>query len=302
MGTADFAVPVFEKLVSSKIHQVVSLFTGLSKAKGRGLKTSTLSTLHRRALEQNIPVFTPHSLETAEIQTLINTTSAEIIVVVAYGLMIPREILTAKKYGCLNIHPSDLPKYRGAAPLQHTIINDERQTAVSIIQMDEGWDSGAILLKHCFDLPPRITLPDLHDQCASIGADLLIKVLDQIEVLPKISQAQVGISYAKKLRKAQGRINWQHSAYQIDCQVRAMNPWPGSYFEYQGTLIKILVADYRLLEHSIFPGTIISDQLEIACGTGILIVKKLQQAGKASLTSAEFLRGWPLSCGDRLQS
>ncbi len=292
MGTPDFAIPTFNKIINSKTHKIVSAFTAIPKAKGRGLK-KLFSPIHKLALEHDIPVFTPTTLRTAEILNLINSIDADIIVVVAYGFIIPTEILNSKKYGCLNIHPSDLPKYRGAAPMQRTIINGDSETAITIMQMDEGLDTGAILLKQKLAISPNITFPILHDQCSKIGADLLIKVLDQIDILPKIPQSKEDISYAHKLSKEEGKINWQEEAYKIDCKIRGMNPWPGVYFEHKGKIIKIIEANYKNLDHNLAPGTIINNELEIACGKGILIIKKLQQAGKVALSTEEFMRGAP---------
>jgi methionyl-tRNA formyltransferase len=296
MGTPDFAVPAFENVINSDTHKIVSAFTTIPKAKGRGLKES-LSPIHKLALERNIPVFTPTTLRTPEVTNLINSIDADLIVVVAYGFIIPKEILNSKKYGCLNIHPSDLPEYRGAAPMQRTIINGDNETAIAIIQMDEGLDTGPILLKQKLILPPRITLPILHDKCSEIGADLLIKALDQIDILPRVPQFKEGASYAHKLSKEEGKINWHEEVYKIDCKIRGMNRWPGVYFEYKGKIIKILEANYKNIDHSLAPGTIINNELAIACGKGVLIVKKLQQAGRAGLITEEFLRGVPLIPG-----
>ena len=186
--------------------------------------------------------------------------------------------------------------------MQRTIINGEVESAVCIMQMDEGLDTGNIILKERFTLEPRITLPSLHDQCAHIGAKLFVKVLHNIESLPRIKQATEGLSYAHKLTKDEGRINWHEAASKIDCKIRGMYPWPGMYFEYKDKIIKILEADYIEQEHNFAPGTIISEKFEIACGSGILIIKTLQQAGKTKLSSEEFLRGTQVPIGTILYS
>lgn len=297
MGTPSFALPSLEKLIVSKEHQVASVFTQKPKAKGRGLH-ETKSPVHQLALQHQIPVYTPSTLKSYEVIDLVNSIEADIIIVVAYGFIVPSAILQAKKYGCLNIHPSDLPKHRGAAPLQRTIINGDKTSAVCIMRMDAGLDTGDILVKQNFDVPLRVTLEELHNKCADMGAELLIKVLDEIDDLIPTPQTDQGVSYAHKLTKEEGKINWRDSAYQIDCKVRAMNPWPGVYFSYKGKIIKVLEADY--LSHfdgSFLPGTVISNKLEIACGTGILIIKKLQQEGRKSLTTEEFLRGVDIAAG-----
>lgn len=301
MGTPDFAVPTLTTLLNSADHQVKAVFTATPKPKGRGLEES-LSPVHKLALEHNVPIYTPVTLKSPEIIGIINSIEADIIIVVAYGFIIPKNILYAKKYGSLNLHPSDLPKYRGAAPMQRTIIDGETESAVCIMQMDEGLDTGDIILKERFSLSPRITLPILHDQCASIGAQLFIKVLNNISSLPRIKQATEGASYAHKLSKEEGKIKWHEAASKIDCKIRGMSPWPGAYFEYQGKTIKILEADYSQQEHNFAPGTVISDKFEIACGAGTLTIKSLQQAGKTRLSVEEFLRGNPVAIGTNLCS
>lgn len=325
MGTPDFALPTLKALINSKNHQVSAVFTAAPKLQGRGLKEVN-SPVHNLAIKHAIPVYTPSSLRGEEATNLISSIEADIIVVIAYGFIIPASILTAKKYGCVNIHPSDLPKYRGAAPLQRTIINGEKTTAVCIIQMDEGIDTGDILLKEDLELNPRITLPELHDICAELGASLLIQTLDQITNLPKIKQSQDNSSYAKKLTKEEGRINWKESAWQIDCRIRGMNPWPGVFFEHDGKIIKILEAHSLndgdvsksnaskiTLDTEPTPppssqnqlsatnaGLVLDDMLTIACGHGRLLITKLQQEGKKPLSTQEFLRGFSLPAGIKL--
>lgn len=295
MGTPDFAVPSLQSLLDHDQHEVVAVFTQSPKAKGRGLK-EIASPIEQLARIYNIPVYNPRSIKTLETKELIDSIEANIIVVVAYGFIIPKDILNSKKYGCLNIHPSQLPKYRGAAPLQHTIINGEKETAVCIMQMDEGLDTGDIILTQQFDLPANITLPELHDKCAKIGAKLLLEVLNKITILPRIKQTREAVSYAGKLSKEHGRIDWKQKAFQIDCKIRGMNLWPGTYFEYQNRVIKILEASYQNKAHNMLAGEIvISDNknIEVACNDGIVIIKKLQLPGKKAMNAEEFLRGMP---------
>lgn len=289
MGTPDFAVPALTKLINSE-HEVVAVFTQPPKAKGRGL-SETKSPVHQLADKQRISVYTPTTLRNEEAAKLINNITADIIIVIAYGFIIPQNILDAKKYGCLNIHPSDLPRHRGAAPLQRTIIEGDKTSSVCIMQMDAGLDTGAILMKEDFDLEDRITLQELHDKCANLGAELLIKTLANVDNIVPVSQNNEGVTYAHKLTKEEGRVNWQDSAYNIDCKIRGMNPWPGVYFSYNGKIIKILEAEYTDISHDFLPGTVINNKLEIACGKGILTIKKLQQEGKKPLNTEEFLRG-----------
>lgn len=301
MATAAFAVPALECLINSTNHQVVSVFTQMPKAKGRGLEV-TLSPVHELAIKHNIQVHTPHTLRSLEIIELVNSIKADIIVVVAYGFVVPLTILQSKKYGCLNIHPSNLPRHRGAAPLQRTIIEGDKISSVCIMQMDEGLDTGDILLQEKFDLPARITLPELHDKCAKIGGELLLKVLNNIDNLPRIPQTTEGTTYASKLKKEEGSINWQETSYQLDCKIRGMNPWPSVYFKYNDKIIKVLEANYSDVDHSQAPGTVINNNLEIACGRGTLILTKLQQEGKRPLFTQEFLCGMNIPIGTVLES
>lgn len=299
MGTPEFSIPVLKKLIESQDHEVVGVFTQSPKARGRGLIESN-SPVHNLAKSHNIPVYTPSTLKNQEAFDLVDSIGADIIVVVAYGFIIPENILNSKKHGCLNIHPSNLPKYRGAAPLQRTIINGEKVTSVCIMQMDVGLDTGDIILQENFELPARISLPELHDKCANIGAELLAKVLSEIETLPRTPQSTEGVTYAHKLTKLEGKIDWNNSAFSLDCKIRGMNPWPGTYFEYDGKIVKILQASFNDLKHPHKPGLVINDQFEVACGEGILLLEKLQVPGKAPLFANEFFRGFKVLPGTYL--
>lgn len=290
MGTPEFAVPTLQQLIEATQHKVVAVFTQPSKSQGRGLKEME-SPVYKIALQYDIPVYHPATLRSKEAVDLITSIEAEVIIVVAYGFLIPKVILESKKYGCLNIHPSSLPRHRGAAPLQHTIIAGDQTSAVCIIQMDEGFDTGDIILQHSFILPTRVTLPLLQAKCATIGANLLLNVLDNIAGLPRIVQSTENVTYAPKFKKEEGKIDWCDSAYKIDCKIRGMNPWPGVYFEYNGKIIKILEAEYDNIESQAEPGTVLNDKLFVACGEGILKITKLQQQGRKILYVDEFLRG-----------
>ena len=290
MGTPDFAVPALQALIGSS-HSVSALFTQAPKPKGRGL-AETSSPVQALAAEHSIHVHTPKTLRSPEALDLINNIDADIIVVVAYGFIIPKAILEAKKYGCLNIHPSALPRFRGAAPLQRTIIAGDSTTEVCIMQMDEGLDTGDIILSQKLTLHPRITLKELHDTCSNIGAELLISALDNFNTLHRIKQTEDGLIYAHKLTKEEGIIDWNDSAFNIDCKVRGMNPWPGVFFEYKGAMIKVLETEYQDTYHDYIPGTIIDDKLTIACGKGTISIKRLQRPGKGPTSAEEFLRGY----------
>lgn len=290
MGTPDFAVPAFRKIIESENHKIVAILTQRSKHKGRGMKLD-FSPVQKLAEEKGIQVYSPSSLRSEESYKLINSIEADIIVVVAYGLIIPSNIINIKKYGCLNIHPSKLPKYRGAAPLQRTIINGERETALCIIQMDDGIDTGDIILQKNIMLEQRISFMELHDKCSNVGADLLIEALNNIESLPKHKQSQVGIVYANKLTKEEAKINWNEPAFKIDCKIRGMITWPGTYFCHEGKNIKVIEADYKITKHNYIPGQLINNDFEVACGTDILIIKTIQPANRSEMNAKDYLRG-----------
>lgn len=289
MGTPEFAVPSLQGLIDSN-HKVKAIFTQAPKPKGRGMKTIE-SPVHMVAIKNNIPVYTPKSLRKGEAFDIINSIDADMIVVVAYGLIIPSNILHIKKYGCINVHPSDLPKHRGAAPLQRTIIDGDNETAVCIMYMDEGVDTGDVILREKFTLSKNITLKELHDKCSYLGRDLLVNTMDNINSLPRSKQGSDGATYAHKLTKEDGEVDWQDDAYKIDCKVRGMNPWPGVWFKTEGKLIKIVESEYNDISHTYKPGTIINDNFDVACGIGVLQIKILQPEGKRKMSGDEYLRG-----------
>jgi methionyl-tRNA formyltransferase len=296
MGTPDFAAPTLKSLIASKNHDVLAVFTQRPKPKGRGYIES-FSPIHDLALLHNISTYTPNSLRDLEVQNLINSIEADIIVVVAYGFIIPKAVLESKKYGCLNIHPSKLPRFRGAAPLQRSIIAGDKETAVCIMQMDEGLDTGDILMMRDVALDDKITFMQLYDICSEIGADLLLQTLDSLPSLVPTKQSDIGLVYAHKLTKEESFIDFSKTAFEVDCMIRGMNPWPGAYFEYSGEKIKILESEYSNEAHGYQPGYVVDDNLTIACSVGFLKIKKLQRAGKKALGVKEFLLGVKIQNG-----
>ncbi len=299
MGTPEFAVPSLQTLIDSPI-QIEAVFTQRPKPKGRGHLVTT-SPIHQLAEKYNIPVFTPKTLKDDEVQKQIDDIDADVIIVVAYGFIIPKKILEAKKYGCLNIHPSKLPRFRGAAPLQRTIMAGDRETSICIMQMDEGLDTGDIILKQDLTLAEDISLMELHDTCSIIGAKLLLEVLNNIELLPRIPQTEEGLTYAHKISKDEAKIEWQNSAFSIDCKIRGLSIWPGTYFEYQNEYIKVLKAKYSNIPHQHKPGLVLDNNpLTIACGEGMLYIEEMQRAGKKPLKTQEFLLGFPINSGTHL--
>ncbi|KJV56190.1 methionyl-tRNA formyltransferase [Orientia chuto str. Dubai] len=293
MGSSEFAIPSLKSIASSH-HEVVAVFTRKPKKRGRNLNIHK-SPIHELADILSIPVYTPDSLKNNDIQNLIENLEADIIVVAAYGLIIPSSILKMKQYGCINIHPSMLPKCRGAAPIQHTIINGEKETAVCIIQMDQGIDTGDIILYQKFPLAEDICFSELHDQCAKVGAKLIVEVLNNINSLQHIPQSLDGISYANKLSKLESKINWYESAYTIDCKIRGMNPWPGTFFTHNNNSIKVLKAKIINDNHTLRPGTVKivnNNKLLISCKENFLELLLLQLPGRKVLNHVQFLCGY----------
>ena len=312
MGTDDFSASFLLSLLKETKHKITAVFTQASKAKGRSLKVLK-SAVHEIADEFGIRAYTPLKLKNDDTYSLIDSIPADVIIVCSYGLIIPPRILKAKKYGCLNIHPSLLPKYRGAAPLQRTIINGEKSTAVCIMQMDEGLDTGDIILMEEFDLSDRATTQDLKIKAHDLGMRLLLKTLDEIETLPRTSQSYLiekGInpSYAHKLQKEEAKIDWNQTAQQIDCNVRAMQPWPGTYFSYNDSNIKVLSSkvetaeDIGLDKKAFKQGVIVKvdKYLYVACSENILRIDQIQKPGGKPMKTEDFLRGYRLELNTRL--
>lgn len=299
MGTPQFAVPALIAISNSQ-HQIVKVFTKPPAKSGRGHKIA-ISKIHELANQLDLPVATPYSLKTQEVVAEIAALDADIIVVAAYGQILPQAVLDICPYGCVNIHPSLLPRWRGAAPIERTIIAGDKETGVCTMQMDAGLDTGNILLCKRIAVSADTTAEQLSDKLAALGAGLLIETLDNIEKIAPIKQTTEGATYASKLTKEESLINWQKSAHEIDCMVRGLNPWPGSFFAYNGEYIRILEAKVADVESGVAAGTIMNDQLYISCGSGILQPCKLQRPGRSVLGVAEFLRGTKILIGTVLK-
>ncbi|MCP5369147.1 MAG: methionyl-tRNA formyltransferase [Rickettsiaceae bacterium] len=295
MGTPEFAVPSLQTLLKSEKHCVKAVFTKEPKEQNRGMELIK-SPIHQLAEKYNIDIYHPKTLRNSEIVSVIDNIKADIIIVVAYGLIIPANILNIKKYGCLNIHPSRLPKYRGAAPLQRTIINNEEETSICIIQMDEGVDTGDILAQKDIKIPKDMELKELHDICAVEGAELLLNTLDNIDNIIPHKQSEHGVSYASKLSKEEGKINWQkEDGLQIYGKIKGMNPWPGAYFFMNGKMIKIISASWKSVKHAENYGNIMSNKFDVACRGGILRIEKIKPEGKNEMSGESFLRGYNIT-------
>jgi len=299
MGSPDFATPTLQELISSN-HEVVAVFSAPPKPKNRGMKL-TRSPIHELATQNHIEVFTPTSLKSTDTLNIIESIDADIIIVVAYGFIIPQNILGSKKYGCLNLHPSALPRWRGAAPLQRTIIAGDSKTEICIMQMDEGLDTGDILLSKELELDDQITLQELHDKCASIGAKLMKNTLDNIANIKPRKQSESEITYADKLSKQESSIDWSESAFAIDCKIRGMNPWPGVCFKHKENIIKIRKASYLDITHQYSNGEILNLEMSVACGSGILKILEMQLPNKAAQKTEDFLKAYKFKIGEILQ-
>ncbi|MFT7099092.1 MAG: methionyl-tRNA formyltransferase [Rickettsiales bacterium] len=296
MGTPHFAIPSLQKLLDEPNFEVVAVYSKEPKISGRGHKVQN-SQIHNLALKNNIEVFTPKTLRNEEVQKEFANLKADIGVVVAYGLILPKEILSAPKLGCINIHPSLLPRWRGAAPLQRSLMAGDKQTGVDIIQMDEGMDSGDILECEKFDLDDQINCSELSEKAAKIGADLLIKTIKKLvdgKANPIKQDDEMAI-YASKILKDEFAIDWNNCAKEIHNKIRGLSGSGSAYFELHGEKIKIHKAKIISESNPNFnAGEILDDKLTIACQDGSIRPEILQRAGKNRVALDEFLRGFDI--------
>lgn len=298
MGTPEFAVPALQGLLDSN-HTVVGVYSQPPRPAGRGQKL-TASPVHRLAEQYSIPVFTPVNFKSPESIEVLRALQADIAVVAAYGLLLPEAVLTAFPKGCINIHPSALPRWRGAAPLHRTVLAGDPTTDICIMQMDAGLDTGDVLLRCTFPLAFDITSGQLHDRLAEASVPLLLETLDKIEAgtVRPVPQSQDGVTYAKKILKEEAKIDWRQPAEMIDRQIRGLNPYPGAFTLVHGEPLKIWEA--TLEKGSYPPGTITDDRFGIAANNGIIRPQIVQRAGKKAVSAEEFLRGFPIPIGTRL--
>jgi methionyl-tRNA formyltransferase len=293
MGTPDFAVPILEALIAAR-HEMPAVYTQPPRPAGRGHRPQP-SPVERAAAARGIEVRSPTRLDAAEVERW-RALGLDAAVVAAYGLILPPGILTAPRFGCLNVHASLLPRWRGAAPTQRAILAGDTVTGITIMQMEEGLDTGPILLQEAVPIEPDTGAEQLHDRLALVGARLIVAVLDQVSAGTLVPRAQPseGVTYAKKLRRDEGRLDWREDAAVLERAVRALNPAPGVWFEHAGERIKVLRAQVAARERDATPGTVLDDRLTVACGVGALRLETLQRAGRAPLAAGEFLRGYPI--------
>jgi methionyl-tRNA formyltransferase len=296
MGTPEFAVPSLDALVRAR-HDVVAVYSQPPRRAGRG-KALTPSPVQRRAEALKIDVMTPARLRDADDQARFSALSADVAVVAAYGLILPQPILDAPRLGCINVHASLLPRWRGAAPIQRAILAGDSKTGVTIMQMEAGLDTGPMLATIETTVDQK-TAGELTSELASLGADLLVQVLSEPEAYTPCPQPESGILHAPKIDKSESRLDFLISAPQAERQVRAFSPAPGAFFELGGERFRVLSATAEQGGNG-RPGMTVDDRLGIQCNPGILRPTLIQRAGKSAMSPSEMLRGFPIPAGTRL--
>ncbi len=293
MGTPDFACPALEKIISNKNFEVVAVYSRPPQIAGRGHKINN-SPIHNLALKHNIKVITPTSLKDEKIQQEFKNFNADAAVIVAYGLILPKIILESTKFGCINIHPSLLPKWRGPSPIQYSLLNGDKKTGICIIKMDEGVDSGPILAKTEFDVAENENYANLAPKMANLGANLLEKTLLELKngKIEEIKQDDNLASFSKKINKNDAKIDWNLTAEEINRKIKAFSGLLTAYFEYKGEKIKIFEAEVILKDSEKKAGEIVDEKLVIQCGKGCIRPLVLQREGKKPMKIAEFLLGF----------
>jgi methionyl-tRNA formyltransferase len=307
MGTPEFAVPVLEALVEAG-HDVVAAYSQPPRAGGRRGKALTPSPVHARAEELGIEVRTPLSFrkEPGAVEAFA-ALEADVAVVAAYGLILPQALLDAPRHGCLNVHGSLLPRWRGAAPIQRAILAGDTETGVGIMQMESGLDTGPVRLEGCIPIGQHDTTGILSRRLSRLGAELMVQVLAAISKYPAQPQPEKGVTYASKIDKSEARIDWNVGSQQVDRQIRAFNPAPGAWFEYAGERIKVLTAHIQSAPENpadvrfpTTPGLVLDGQLAIGCGVGAIRPDMVQRAGRGVMTSRELLLGLQIPEGTQL--
>jgi len=295
MGAAAFAVPALEALAASR-HTIACVYSQPPRPAGRG-RQERPTPVHARAAELGLEVRTPPSLKGAAEQVDFAALRLDVAVVAAYGLLLPPAILGAPSLGCVNLHPSLLPRWRGAAPAAHAILAGDSATGMTIMQMDEGLDTGPILAQQTVPMPPRATTASLEAALAALGTTMLLDVLEELSEGrgdPR-PQGEAGACYASKFAKEDGRLDWARPAAELDRVVRALSPWPGAFFALGETTVKVLAAEPAAGRGA--PGTLLDRELTVACGEGALRLLEVQRAGRPTTDGAAFLRGLRLDPG-----
>ncbi|MEM9579305.1 MAG: methionyl-tRNA formyltransferase [Pseudomonadota bacterium] len=296
MGTPEFSVPVLDALVAAG-HEIAAVYCQPPRPAGRGKKERP-TPVHARALEVGLDVRHPASLRGQDAQAEFAALQADVAVVVAYGLILPQAVLDAPERGCLNIHASLLPRWRGAAPIHRAIMAGDAETGVCIMQMEAGLDTGPVLLREALHIGAEETTGALHDRLSTLGAGLIVTALAQLPDLRADPQPEAGVSYASKIDKAEARVDWSERAEVVDRQIRGLSPFPGAWTMLGGERVKLLGS--RLATGEGAAGVALDDGLTIACGTGSVQITRAQRAGKGAQPADVFLRGMAVPAGTQL--
>ncbi|MFL6720960.1 MAG: methionyl-tRNA formyltransferase [Sphingomonas sp.] len=295
MGSPEFAVPSLEALVEAG-HDLAAAYAQPPRPAGRG-KAERKTAVHERAEQLGIPVRTPRTLRDAEEQARFRSLDADLAVVAAYGLILPRPILEAPKAGAINVHASLLPRWRGAAPIQRAILAGDQETGITLMQMEEGLDTGPILLDWPIEIDGR-TAGELTEKLADLGGQALRRYLAEPERYPPVRQPKADVTYASKVDKSEAQLDFAQDAYAVERQVRAFNPNPGAWFEFMAERVKVW--DAEVLPGSGPPGVVADDRLKIACGERAIRALVVQRPGKSRMDVDEFVRGFPIPKGTLL--
>src|SRR5262245_12737004 len=301
MGTPDFALPTLIEIVG-RGYEVVAVYTRARKPGGRRGLDLVPSPVERQARRFGLNVFTPASLRSAEAEGAMRAHGADLAVVVAYGLILPRPILDAFALGAVNLHASLLPRWRGASPINRAIMAGDAETGVMVMKMEEGLDAGPIAMAERVPIDPDATAGDLHDRLAPLGADLMVRALGALErgSLTLTKQPEAGATYAPKIDKNETRIDWGRPWRDVHNHIRGLSPFPGAWCEIAGEGARIKVLRTTAGEGRGVPGTVLDDQLTVACGEGAVRILQLQRAGRQAMKAHEFLRGTSIAAGTRL--
>ena len=298
-GTPEFAAKALSALIDAG-HEIALVLTQPDRPAGRGMALQP-SAVKKVALEHGLEIFQPLSLKDVEAQARLAAVAAEVMVVAAYGLILPQAVLDLPAFGCLNIHASLLPRWRGAAPIQRALLAGDAETGVCIMQMEAGLDTGPVLLREAFPITSDDTTASLHDRLADLGARLIVDALTRLP-LAALPQPEAGVTYAHKIEKAEALIDWRKTAAELDRHLRAFNPFPGAQARFGGQLVKLWQATPVSADGQ--AGEVLAidrERVLIACGQGALAVSELQKAGGKRLPVQQFLAGHPLKVGDRFE-
>ena len=296
MGTPNFSVPALKALAQSN-HQICAVYSQPPRPAGRGKKLR-LSDVHKEALDLGLTVHNPTSFKSDKDRTIFRKLKADIAIVVAYGLILPNQILSAPKFGCLNIHASLLPRWRGAAPIQRAIMEGDDETGVCIMKMEEGLDTGPVLSSRKIQIKENDNAKILSERLSLVGSKLIVEVLDALSEFKAYSQSAAGVTYARKIEKSETKIDWSLPAKTINRKIRALSPFPGAWTEINGERIKLLAS--KVINKENKPGMILDKGFSIACGQKAVEITEAQRPGKSAQKSDVFLRGFRLQKGSKL--